>query len=231
MRVVLVHGLWHGGWCWDAVREHLDAAGVSSAAADLPMTSLAADVWALEQMLDDLGEPVLLVGHSYGGAVITAAGAHPSVRGLVYLAAFALAETESISRVLVERSIPPTELARALVVSADGSEVAMEPVLGAALLYPGVPEVEVARSLALVRPVGRALFRGTPGSCAWRVKPTTYAVCEQDLVVSPELQRAMAARAGTVVSWPVGHACIQSDPELVSELLVGTVAALEAGSD
>ena len=86
---VLVHGLWHGAWAWDGVRARLEAAGVPSAAVELPMTSLEDDVAATVAELDRFGKPAVLVGHSYGGAVVTAAGEHPHVRHLLYLAAFA----------------------------------------------------------------------------------------------------------------------------------------------
>lgn len=81
---VLVHGLWHGGWCWDGVRAALAEHGVDSIAVELPLTELAADVRATRDALDAFGRPAILVGHSYGGAVITAAGGHPSVRELIY---------------------------------------------------------------------------------------------------------------------------------------------------
>lgn len=74
---VLVHALWHGGWVWDAVRRELDEAGVASAVVDLPMTDLRSDVAAVRRVLDELDRPAVLVGHSYGGAVITEAGDHP----------------------------------------------------------------------------------------------------------------------------------------------------------
>jgi pimeloyl-ACP methyl ester carboxylesterase len=225
MRVVLVHGLWHGGWCWDAVRSLLDGAGVASVAPDLPMTTLADDVATVRQVIDDAAEPVLLVGHSYGGAVITAAGEHPSVKRLVYLAAFQLDETESIGRTLPECKIPPTRLGEALVFSADGTGVSVDPLRGAPLLYAGVAAVEVTRSLALLRPVSRALFSGVPAVCSWRTRPSTYAICADDLVVAPDLQRLMAERANDVIEWPSGHACIQSRPDLVAQLLIDLVTA------
>src|SRR5438128_1156801 len=115
--------MWHGRWAWDPVRPLLSDAGVSSVAAELPMTSLAEDVAAVRRLLDAAREPVVLAGHSYGGAVITAAGAHPAVSQLVYLAAFALDEGESVSRVLPTLGIAPTRLSEALRLSDDGRAV------------------------------------------------------------------------------------------------------------
>jgi len=187
------------------------------------MTSLADDAAAVRRVLDDSPEPVLLVGHSYGGAVITAAGEHSNVAGLVYLAAFQLTETESIGRTLPDREIPGTRLGEALVFSTDGTEVSVDPLVGAPLLYAGVDATEVERSIALLRPVGRRLFRDLPAVASWRSRPSTYAVCAADLVVAPDLQRGMAERATQVVEWPVGHACIQSHPDLLARLIIDLV--------
>ena len=78
--VILVHGLWHGGWVWDAVRRDLDRAGVVSRVVELPMIDLASDITVTRRALDEFDRPAVLVGHSYGGAVTTGAGTHPHVR-------------------------------------------------------------------------------------------------------------------------------------------------------
>lgn len=223
--VVLVHGLWHGGWCWDAVRERLDAAGIPSLAPDLPLETLDDDVAAVRAALDSFARPVVLVGHSYGGAVITAAGTHPRVRRLVYLAAFQLDEGESVNRVLPDREIAPTRLGEALHISPEGT-VALDPHLGADLVYNGVPPEISRAALARIRPVQRAVFRGIPDSIAWRTVPSTYVVCTDDLTVSPDLERAMAERADRVLEWPGGHAPMADRAGLVAELLCDEVRAL-----
>jgi pimeloyl-ACP methyl ester carboxylesterase len=217
--VVFVHGLWNGGWCWDLVRDLLTEAAVPSVAPDLPMTSLAEDVSAVLAVVDEIDGPVVLVGHSYGGAVITEAGAHPAVERLVYLAAFALSETESVNSALPDLRIAPTRLGDALIFSEDGSEVSVDVAIGVPLLYNGVPEAEIARSVPLLRPVRRELFRAVPHTAAWRTKPSSYVVCSEDLAVAPDLQRAMAQRATEVLEWPVGHCSAQSHPQLVAALL------------
>ena len=116
---VFVHGLWHGAWCWDDVRAALDERGIESAAVELPLTGLAADVRATRDALDAFGRPAVLVGHSYGGAVVTAAGTHPSVRELVYVAAYQLDEGESVSRPGPVAELPDTRLGEALRVTGD----------------------------------------------------------------------------------------------------------------
>ena len=202
-------GCCNGAWAWDGVRARLEAAGVPSAAVELPMTSLEDDVAATVAELDRFGKPAVLVGHSYGGAVVTAAGEHPQVRHLLYLAAFALAEGESVSRALPDRDIPPTGLGEALRFSADGQQVSVDPALAVDLFYADAPAVAAAAAVARLRPVHRSLFRGVPATIAWRSRPSTYVVCADDRTVHPDLQRAMAERAtdpAGVARRPLPHA-------------------------
>ena len=222
---VLVHGLWHGGWAWEAVRDALAARGLDTVAPDLPMTTLAEDAAVLRSVLDDLSGPALLVGHSYGGAVVTAAGAHPAVHGLVYLAAFALTETESISRVAPDVAIPPTRLGDALRFSADGTRVLLDPEAGRQIIYGGTPDAVATAALARMRPVGRALFSGRPNAVAWRDRRAVYAVCTADECVAPDLQRIMAARCDEQVEWDSDHSPPASHPDLVAELIAAEVAS------
>jgi pimeloyl-ACP methyl ester carboxylesterase len=221
---VLVHGLWHGAWSWDGVRAALAARGVDSVAVDLPLTDLADDVAATRAALDAFARPAVLVGHSYGGAVVTAAGEHPLVGELVYLAAFQLAEGESVGRTDVGRGLPETRLPEAMRVS--GDDVGIDPEFCRALLY-GDADPEVAdAALARLRPVHRRLFRGVPGDIAWRRVPSTYVVCTGDEAVSPDLQRAMAARATRTLDWPCGHSPAATRPEAVADLVAARVSAL-----
>ena len=222
---VLVHGLWHGGWAWDAVRHELAARGLDAVAPDLPMTTLADDTAVLRSALDGLPGPALLVGHSYGGAVVTAAGGHPAVRGLVYLAAFALTETESISRVAPEAGIAPTRLGDALRFSADGTQVLIDPEAGRQVLYGGTADAVATAALARLRPVGRALFSGRPQAAAWRDRRAAYAVCAADECVAPDLQRIMATRCDVRVEWDSDHSPPASHPDLVADLIVGEIAS------
>jgi pimeloyl-ACP methyl ester carboxylesterase len=216
---VLVHGLWHGSWAWDAVRGRLEALGVPSAAVELPMTGLEDDVAATVATLDRFGKPAVLVGHSYGGAVVTAAGEHPHVRHLLYLAAFALAEGESVGRALPELDIPPTGLGAALRFSGDGQEVSVDPALATDLFYADAPAVAAAAAVPRLRPVQRAVFRGVPATIGWRHRPSTYVVCSDDRAVHPDLQRAMAERATTRLEWPGGHSPLLTRPAQVADLI------------
>ena len=216
---VLVHGLFNGAWAWDGVRARLEAAGVPSAAVELPMTSLEDDVAATVAELDRFGKPAVLVGHSYGGAVVTAAGKHPQVRHLLYLAAFALAEGESVSRALPDRGIPPTGLGEALRFSGEGQQVSVDPALAVDLFYADAPAVAAAAAVPRLRPVHRSLFRGVPATIAWRSRPSTYVVCADDRTVHPDLQRAMAERATDRQEWPGGHTPMLTRPAQVADLI------------
>lgn len=222
---VLVHGLWHGSWAWDAVRAALAARGVESVAPDLPLTTLADDAAVLRGVLEDLPGPVVLVGHSYGGAVVTAAGDHPAVRNIVFLAAFALTEAESISRVAPDAAVPPTRLGEALRFSADGNQVLLDPAAGRQIIYGGTPEPVATAALARLRPVGRALFSARPKGVAWRTRRAVYAICTADECVAPELQRIMAARCEDQVEWDSDHSPAAGHPELVADLVTAEVAS------
>ena len=209
---VLVHGLFNGAWAWDGVRARLEAAGVPSAAVELPMTSLEDDVAATVAELDRFGKPAVLVGHSYGGAVVTAAGEHPQVRHLLYLAAFALAEGESVSRALPDRDIPPTGLGEALRFSAEGQQVSVDPALAVDLFYADAP---ADRRGGRGRPASARPPVGVPrGARHHRLatRPSTYVVCADDRTVHPDLQRAMAERATDRQEWPGGHSPILTRP-------------------
>lgn len=214
---ILVHGLWHGGWTWDAVRPRLTAAGISSVAVDLPLTSLDDDIAVVRAALDAATEPVTLVAHSYGGAVITGVGAHPAVRCLVYLAAFQLDVGESVSRVRPDLDLPATRLGEAMRIN--GDDITLDPVLGRELLYHDAPRSVADAAMARVRPSSRQVFRDVPAHFAWRDLASSYVVCADDRVVAPELQRVMAQRATTRTELACGHSAPLVRPAEVAELI------------
>ncbi|MDH4147573.1 MAG: alpha/beta fold hydrolase [Acidimicrobiia bacterium] len=222
--VVLVHGAWHGPWCWDKVTPLLERAGVPWVAPDLPSAAsaatggdLVADVDAVESALDGLDgdEPAVLVGHSRGGLVITEAGAHPRAGHLVYLTALMLAEGEKTAE-----AIGPTTLYDHLDRADDGTFVP-RPGPGANLFYNDCLGEDIAFAAANIRHQNMGGARVEPSREAWKTKPTTYVVCTIDQAIGAAAQRRMAARAGATLEWDTGHSPFLSRPELVAALLVG----------
>jgi pimeloyl-ACP methyl ester carboxylesterase len=222
--VVLVHGAWHGPWCWAQVLAGLDELGVASLAVDCGGPTLAADAESVRAALDDLGAGtgVVLAGHSYGGAVITAAGTHRSVERLVYLCAFAPDADETVVGVARDHA-DPGDLGPAVEFGDDGTST-LDPKLVPDLLYGDCSAVDVARAIALLRPQHGATLTTPPRVAAWRTTPTTYVVCGADRAVPPSLQRRMAERIPDValVEWPdASHSPFLSRPGDVTALLAG----------
>lgn len=216
--VVLVHGAWHGPWCWAPVLAGLDERGVGAVAVELPGPDLHADADHVRSVLDGL-EHVVLAGHSYGGAVITDAGAHPAVERLVFVAAFAPAEDETVGG--LAREAAGTELDGVIRVGDDGTAT-LDPD-AAPVLYADCDDADVARALSLLRPQPLACFTQAPRAVAWRERPVTYAVCGADRAVDPALQRRMADRipGAAVVEWAdSSHSPFFSRPGDVVDLLV-----------
>jgi pimeloyl-ACP methyl ester carboxylesterase len=223
MTIVLVHGAWHGAWCWERVIPLLDAAGELSLAIDLPSVSssdarLRDDAACVHDALDALTDPAVLVGHSYGGAVVTEAGAHQNVAHLVYLTAFALEVGESPG--VNELSGGEGGSALDAAIRVEGRALTLDPELVIPALYNDC-EPEIAQAaVARLRPQSLAALRDTVTVAAWHEKPATYVVCTDDRGVVPDLQRSAAARIGNSIDWPTGHSPFLSRPDLVADLLV-----------
>lgn len=225
--VVLVHGAWHGGWCFAALQHALDELGVPSYAPDLPghgastaaLTDLHGDARSITALLSQLDTPAVLVGHSYGGGVITqAAEWHGEVAHLVYLAAFALLEGESIRGSL--RNFPPEEIAlSAAMVPCDDGTTVLDPVLGPPALYGDCAPAVVASAVARWSPQPHAaMTQAVTGSPLGRI-PSTYVVCTRDLAVHPNHQRAMAARCDHHLTIDCDHSPFLSRVHEVAALL------------
>lgn len=217
--VVLVHGAWHGAWCWEKVVPLLEANDIEAVAVDLPLTSLHDDVRAVTGALDGVGGRAVLCGHSYGGAVITGAGHHEAAGHLVYLTAFACDERESPAATAVDTPLPSTDLGDALAFSDDGQTVALKPDVAVKALYHDCDAADVDAALARLRPMSLSCLTTPVGPPAWRVKPSTYVVCTEDQGVHPALQRLMAGRCTNSVEWPTAHSPFLNRPDLVASLL------------
>ena len=223
--VVLVHGAWHGAWCWEPVVDLLAAAGIPVVALDLPghgtssapLTDLHGHGDAVREALDAIEGPVILVGHSYGGAAITDAGTHSAVVHLVYLTAFALDAHESV----ITNDLAGgehAELASAIELHADAT-LTVDPVRAGDIFYADCDPALIPGFVARLVPEGGAGFGQQPRAVAWRERPSTYVVCSEDRALAPELQRNLAVRCATTVEWPTSHSPFVSRPELVADLL------------
>jgi pimeloyl-ACP methyl ester carboxylesterase len=236
--VLLVHGAWHGAWCWERVISALAERDIRAVAVDLPghgadpgpMGDLHGDADRVRQVLDTIDGPVVLMGHSYGGAVITDAGDHPAVSHLVYLCALAIdgdescmtAATQGFEAAAISQEGRP-DLSAGMVAGPDGTTT-VEASAAAACLYNDCDESTAAWATARLGPQPLVTLQQTPRAVAWSSKPSTYVVCTDDLTIPPELQRLLAKRCTTSVEWPTSHSPFLSRPDLVADLLADLAA-------
>ncbi len=207
---VLVHGVAHGAWCWDRTVADLQARGHVARALDLPLTSHADDVAAVRSLLDGIDESVVLVGHSYGGHVISAAAAdRDDVDHLVYVAAMMLDADESF--VDISAAYPQPRLVTALEIGADG-RFTIDPKAAVDCFYARCDPAEAEAAVARLRPTALACVSEPAGAAAWRNHRSTYVVCGRDRSIDPDFQRAMARHADAVVEFDTDHSPFMSWP-------------------
>lgn len=220
--VVLVHGAWHGAWCWDRVTPLLDAAGVPWVAADLPSCAcaeekpgVADDVAEVERLLDELPgtEPAILIGHSRGGMVISEAGAHARAGHLVYLCALLLEPGVDATAMLGATVLP------ALRIDERGCSY-VDPAAAPGLFFHDCDEPDAAWALGQLRSMSIGGASVDPPRCAYTNTPTTYVVCEADAALPAAAQREMAALANETVTWSTAHSPFVNRPDLVADLLI-----------
>jgi pimeloyl-ACP methyl ester carboxylesterase len=230
--VVLVHGAWHGAWCWEQVRSVLEQRGLATLVVELPSTlvddvGFADDVAAVRSCLDGCDDPVLLVGHSYGGAVVTVAGEHPAVRGLVYVAGFNLTEDESPAAAAVVEAVDIDHTGRAELelVGAGGGRMLPTPGSARTVFLGDCPPEVAAWAIERLRAQAMSCLGASPGAVAWRSRPSTYVVCELDQAVHPDLQRILARRADRQESLPSSHSPFLSMPDRLASIVAA--AAVE----
>jgi pimeloyl-ACP methyl ester carboxylesterase len=215
--VVLVHGGFVDGSGWEAVYRRLRQQGFSVSVVQNPTTSLADDVKATRWILAQQDGPVILVGHSYGGVVITEAGNDPTVAGLVYVAAFAPDAGESVASLIKDppagAPVPPILPPR------DGYLLLDKSKFAASFAADVDPELAAFMGDAQV-PWGLEALQGAVSQPAWKSKPSWYLVTTEDRMIPPAAQRAMYQRAGsTVAEVPASHSVYVSRPDAVVDLI------------
>ncbi|MEU0821679.1 alpha/beta fold hydrolase [Streptomyces mirabilis] len=215
--VVLVHGGFVDGSGWQGVYDHLSADGYKVAVVQNPTLSLAGDVAATRQVLDGLDGPAVLVGHSYGGVVITEAGSHPNVAALAYIAAFAPDTGESVSSLIADP--PPGAPVPPILPPQDGF-LFLDRDRFAASFAADVPEKLAAFMADSQVPWGVMALAGAVSEPAWQNKPSWYLVATDDHMIPPAAQRAMSERAKAIVSeTPGSHAVYVSRPAVVAAVI------------
>ncbi|MFJ3672460.1 alpha/beta hydrolase [Streptomyces sp. NPDC090106] len=220
---LLVHGAWHGSWCWREIQDALAERGWTSHTVDLPsvvpegsegsegrLPGLLDDARVIREKIDSLEAPLVVVGHSYGGAPVTqAAAGSAKTAHLVYVAAFALDEGESLMTCFggeqpdlaaVEGVIPVRE----------------DP---ATTLYNDVPEDKRDAALARLLPQSALSFAEPVNRAAWASIPSSYVVCDDDRSLPPEYQKPFAERTGTTYHLPCGHTPLLSMTGELADIL------------
>ncbi|GAA5193263.1 alpha/beta hydrolase [Rugosimonospora acidiphila] len=215
--VVLVHGGFVDGSGWQGVYDLLTGEGFRVSVVQHATLSLTADVGATNRVLDAQDGPAVLVGHSYGGAVISEAGTHDNVAALVYVAAFAPDQGESVSTLIADP--PPGAPVPPILPPGDGF-LLLDRDQFAASFAADLPAAQAAFMADAQLPWGVDALAGTVSKPAWRARPSWYLVTTDDRMIPPPAQRAMAERAGaTTVETPGSHAIYVSNPQAVADLI------------
>ena len=229
--VVLVHGGFVDGSGWEGTYKVLRKEGFTVSIVQNPTISLAGDVKATQRVVAAQDGPVILVGHSYGGAVITEAGNDPKVVGLVYIAAFAPDKGESVSSLI--KNPPPDAPVPPILPPQDGYLLLDKAKFPASFAADLEPEQAAFMADSQI-PWGLEALGGTISEAAWKSKPSWYLVATDDRMIPPPAQRFMSQRAGaTVVEVRGSHAIYVSQPAavaaLISEAAKGSRAMAHAG--
>ncbi|NSL89231.1 alpha/beta hydrolase [Chitinophaga sp. Mgbs1] len=225
VNIVLVHGAWGDGGHWHSVIPILHGASYTVVASQHPLTSLADDAETVRRLAESLEGPTLLVGHSYGGAVITeAASKCPNVVGLVFIAAFAPDVTESLG-ILLGRTDPPP----------GGANIAPDKYgflwinrekFGESFCQ-DLDKDSITVMAAAQKPISGKCFEDKPTNAGWKNLPNWYQISEQDRMIPPATQQFLAERMkATTISLDTSHASLATRPKEVAELILKAAAEL-----
>ncbi len=222
--VIFVHGAWADGSSWSKVIALLQAKGIQATAVQLPLTTLSGDVATVKRAIALRDGPVVLAGHSYGGAVITEAGNDPKVVGLVYVAAFAPGDGESVGS--LGKSYPPAPLGAELRPDSEGY-LSITPKGFAEDFAQDVPEKDMRILWATQGPTNGAVFGGTISSAAWKTKPSWFVVADEDRAIPPALEQAEADRMkATTIHVAASHLVMVSHPQEVADVVEKATATV-----
>jgi pimeloyl-ACP methyl ester carboxylesterase len=225
--VVLVHGFWGGAAHWAKVIVELNGRGYDSLhAVENPLTSLYDDAARTQMMIKQVDGPVLLVGHSYGGAVITQAGDLPNVVGLVYVAAFAPDAGENLGQIS-EWNVAVAQAAGNIAPDSDGYVWIKQDKFRESFCQDLPAGEALVMAVTQKAPVG-ATFGNAVSDPAWRKKPTWYQVSTSDRMIHPDTERRMAERMNprSTIELDASHASLASQPSAIADLIDQAAAAL-----
>lgn len=230
--VVLVHGAFADAASWSGVIAELQGHGIPVIAPPNPLRGLASDAAYVASVAAQIEGPVILVGHSYGGALITVAGTVENVVGLVYVAAYALEQGESLGE--LQGRFPLSSLVSNLkqwTYPVPGGEPAVEVTI-AEDAFPAVFAADLPADVTKVlaaaqRPLAAAAFEETAAAAAWQTKPSWALIAAADEAINPDVERFGAKRAGATVVEVEGasHAVAVSRPKAVADLILDAVRA------
>lgn len=224
--IVLVHGAFADTSSWDKVISRLQTQGQSVMAVHNPTTSLAADVAAVNEVLDSIAGPVVLAGHSWGGVVITQAGVSDKVAALVYVSAFAPSQGQSINDLFAPYPQPEwfgsvsADAAQNLTLSREGV---------AEFFAPDLDSSEIDSVTSAQIPFALSANADKVSQTAWSTRPSWFVLSEQDRIIRPDLQEKMAGTIGArVTRVPASHLAILSHPDGVAAVIQGAAQSLKS---
>ena len=223
--VVLVHGAWADGSSWSKLIPRLRAEGLHAVAVQNPLSAIADDVASTNRLIDAQDGPVLLVGHSYGGAVITEAGNNPKVAGLVYVAAFAPDEGETCGS--LAQGFPATPLFGEVQQIADGYLMLTEKGVRESFAQDLTPDEQTL--ILATQGATQGAILGTPlKKAAWHSKPNWFVIASSDRAIAPEQEASTAKRMGAkTLTLSSSHLPMLSHPEEVAKFVIEAAASVD----
>jgi pimeloyl-ACP methyl ester carboxylesterase len=219
--VVLVHGLFADGSSWSEVIPRLQGAGLNVTSVQNPLTTLPEAIESALRVLGRQDGPTILAGHSFAGMIVTEAGVHPNVSGIVYVAARAPDVGEDYTT--LAKKYPPAPASAGILFDGDEGRLGEEAFLRD---FAGdLPEARAKALFATQWPFHKELLAGNCSAAAWRSKPSWYAVSTEDRTINPDLQRFMAKRMGAkTIEIKASHVSLISQPEAIASLILEAAA-------